>query len=181
MKQGISIKELIPVVKEAGRIGLEGQKYAASSYKNDGTVLTEYDIKINDYLLSSIKKRYPDANVITEEAESKFKPGKSFTFAVDPIDGTDAFSQGMPGWAVSVGVLDENIEPAGGIIYAPKWGYPTGEGTFVFSNPGGEVYINNKLYEPILEDEENTDLFQIILNPYQKSFGIKISPKPNFY
>lgn len=89
-------------------------------YKSDQSVITEADHRIEDFLVEHISARYPDANIITEEAEHPFDPGKPQTFAIDPIDGTDVYSQGMPGWCISVGLLDEDLVPIAGIICAPR-------------------------------------------------------------
>ena len=51
----------------------------------------------------------------------RLSPGaKPYTFCLDPIDGTDAFSQSMAGWCTSLALLDETLTPVAGIIYAPK-------------------------------------------------------------
>ena len=74
------------------------------SYKQDGSVLTEIDRRVEDYLFGEISRLYPDANVVTEETARSFDPDRPYTFAVDPIDGTDVFSQGScsrPGWICS--------------------------------------------------------------------------------
>jgi myo-inositol-1(or 4)-monophosphatase len=93
---------------------------AERQYKKDGSVVTETDRRIDTYLFEQIVAHYPQANILTEETTRSFDPGKPYTFAVDPIDGTDVFSQGMAGWCVSVGLFDETLTPIAGIVYAPK-------------------------------------------------------------
>jgi len=160
----LSLKSLIPAVKEAGIIGMEGQRGVASTYKNDGSILTEYDIRINTFLYEEISRLFPDANIITEEAEGLFDPDKPYTFAVDPIDGTDAYSQGMPGWAISIGLLDRSLTPVGGLIYAPAWNSPSENGTFIFSDRVGDVYINERPVDTRAESEEGVSLHQIMVS-----------------
>jgi myo-inositol-1(or 4)-monophosphatase len=119
-----SLTPLIEPVKQAGEIALEEQRRVAivkRSYKQDGSILTQVDQKVEEYLVGQISKLYPAANIIGEEASRSFDPAKRYTFAVDPIDGTDVYSLGMPGWCVSVGLLDEHLSPVAGIIYAPRW------------------------------------------------------------
>lgn len=173
----VSLENLLPTVKEAGKIGLEGQKDVTFTYKEDGSVLTKYDTRINTFLYESIRNFFPDSNIITEEAEVEFDPEKPYTFAVDPIDGTDAFSQGMPGWAVSVGLLDHSLKPVAGIIYAPRWGFPTGEGTLIFSEVDGAVYINGKKLDCIPEAEDVPELHQIMVSSRNhKDWNLKEFP-----
>jgi myo-inositol-1(or 4)-monophosphatase len=119
-----SIAGLVESVQHAGAIALEEQRRVAiveRSYKQDGSILTEVDQKVEDYLVGELSHLYPGANIIGEEARRSYDASSPYTFAVDPIDGTDVYSLGMPGWCVSVGLLDEQLQPVAGIIYAPKW------------------------------------------------------------
>jgi hypothetical protein len=50
-----------------------------------------------------------------------YDPSQPYTFVIDPIDGTLAFTCGTPGWAICVGVLDSALRPVAGIISAPSW------------------------------------------------------------
>jgi fructose-1,6-bisphosphatase/inositol monophosphatase family enzyme len=104
-------------------MGAEAQqkmRFSDRSYKDDGSVVTETDKQIDEYLFEQIAALYPQANILTEETVRDFDPERPYTFAVDPIDGTDVFSQGMAGWCVSVGLFDEELSPIAGIVYAPK-------------------------------------------------------------
>ncbi len=102
----------------------EQEKVASAQreYKADGSVVTDADRRVEAYLLDEVRRAYPDANILTEETETPFDPHRPYTFAIDPIDGTDAYSQGMPGWSVSVGLLNDALRPVAGVIYAPAWG-----------------------------------------------------------
>jgi myo-inositol-1(or 4)-monophosphatase len=118
-----SIKEIIDDVKAAGAMALKAQRrmqFSDRAYKSDGSVVTEADKEVEEYLCGCITARYPEANLITEEGKHNVDPDGAYTFAIDPIDGTDVFSQGMPGWCVSVGLLDDRLAPAAGIIFAPR-------------------------------------------------------------
>ena len=118
-----SIADILNAVKTAGEIALEGQRkldYSQRSYKSDGSVLTETDKKVERYLVQHIGSAYSQANVLAEETVRNFSRKKTFTFAIDPIDGTDVFSQGMSGWCISVGLLDANLIPIAGVVFAPK-------------------------------------------------------------
>ena len=119
-----SIENLIDTVKKAGALACQGQDrmtFANRFVKADGSIVTEYDRKVEDYLFTAISKLYPGVNILTEETARDFDEERPYTFAVDPIDGTDVFSQGMPNWCLSVGLLDREKIPVAGIIYAPRW------------------------------------------------------------
>lgn len=117
------IQALTPFVEEAGRLAWEKQRTLSPSdrtYKDDQSVVTEADEMVERFLVERIGRLVPSANLLTEEAEHDYDPQKPLSFAIDPIDGTDVYSQGMPGWCVSVGLLDKALVPIGGVIYAPR-------------------------------------------------------------
>lgn len=118
-----SIEDVLGFVKAAGDIALAEQRklgYGDRRYKDDGSVVTRVDKLVEDYLFERIAGAYPVANVLTEETARAFDLQKPCTFAVDPIDGTDVFSQGMVGWCVSVGLLDAGLTPIAGVVFAPR-------------------------------------------------------------
>jgi myo-inositol-1(or 4)-monophosphatase len=118
-----SIAELVDCVREAGMLALGLQHFPfplARNYKSDGSIHTEADDVVENYLLNAITRCYPNVNTISEETTQYFDPVKSYTFVVDPIDGTDIFTQGLSGWCVSVGLLNNKLRPIAGIVYAPK-------------------------------------------------------------
>jgi myo-inositol-1(or 4)-monophosphatase len=90
--------------------------------KADGSIITQTDQRVETYLTGQIRQRFPDANVLGEESVRSYDPHKLCTFCIDPIDGTDVYSQGMAGWCVSVGLLDEALTPVAGAILAPRLG-----------------------------------------------------------
>lgn len=118
-----TIIDILDHVKAAGQMGAEAQQkmhFSERSYKGDGSVVTETDKLLDEYLFEQIAALYPQANILTEETVRAFDPARPYTFAVDPIDGTDVFSQGMAGWCVSTGLFDRALSPIAGIVYAPK-------------------------------------------------------------
>jgi len=130
--------EIVEAVREAGKRAWELQAEVAREYKHDGSVLTQADLEINEYLSEAIRKSFPGANLIAEEQKTAFHSGRDWSFTVDPIDGTDSYSQGMPGWCVAVGIHDDELRPVGGIISAPRWGTDPEDGLFVYHLPSGE-------------------------------------------
>ena len=118
-----SIANLAPYVESAGQMALADQRqqnYFARDYKSDGSAVTKTDRRVEDYLFEHVSKLYPTVNILTEETARSFDPAKPYTFAIDPIDGTDVFSQGMHGWCVSIGLLDERLKPIAGLLFSPR-------------------------------------------------------------
>ncbi|MCL2792699.1 MAG: hypothetical protein FWD87_06380 [Spirochaetaceae bacterium] len=141
-----TIKPLVKYVKKAAERAVKEQYKVKRNFKSDGSVITYIDKELNEYLSKAIFSLYPESNLITEESKScdpneDQDQNKEYCFVVDPIDGTDAFSQFMPGWCVAVGLLKKG-EPIAGIIYAPLWGGK--KGTFIYSDINGPVFINGE-------------------------------------
>lgn len=129
---------VLEAVQEAGQRAWKLQGEVVREYKHDGSILTKADLEINKTLTESIRSSFPEANIIAEEQETPFSAGEEWTFTIDPIDGTDSYSQGMPGWCVAVGIHDRELQPVGGIVSAPRWGTDPEQGLFIYRLPGGE-------------------------------------------
>jgi fructose-1,6-bisphosphatase/inositol monophosphatase family enzyme len=118
-----SISQVLPHVHAAGQSALEMQRSGTlrRSYKNDGSVVTKADREVEDFLIEKLASLYPQANILAEETTRVFDPARPYTFALDPVDGTDVFSQGWPGWSLSLALLDRDLVPIAGVIFAPRW------------------------------------------------------------
>jgi len=103
---------------EAGRMSLDGfWKEQKISWKKGGSPVSKTDIKVNKYLVSEIKNSFPNHNIISEELP-EVKKESSFTWFIDPIDGTINFVQGIPYFGISVG-LAKGSEMIMGAVYDP--------------------------------------------------------------
>jgi fructose-1,6-bisphosphatase/inositol monophosphatase family enzyme len=118
-----SIADLVDCVQVAGALALGGQRDLGAlerGLKSDGSIITEFDGRVEERLVADISRRYPAANILTEETARSYDEGKPYTFCLDPIDGTDVYSQGMAGWCVSLGLLDRDLRPIAGVVFAPR-------------------------------------------------------------
>lgn len=125
MTQIASIADLTPIVETAGQMALGAQNDLQTldrSLKSDGSIITQTDQRVEAYLTEQITQRYPDANVLGEESVWSYDREQPYTFCIDPVDGTDVYSQGMAGWCISLGLLDRALAPVAGIIFAPRLG-----------------------------------------------------------
>ncbi len=123
-------------LRTAGETAAARQSEVLRNTKEDGSILTEIDVELDRTLGDAIREEFPDANIIAEEHAAQFMAEREWTFTIDPIDGTDSYSQGMAGWCVAVGILDRELNPAGGIVYAPHWGHVPNGGLFISALPG---------------------------------------------
>ena len=152
-------------VRQCGEAARSNQALIHRSLKQDGSILTETDLAVSEAIIGRLRALYPDCNIISEEIELQdFCDGRRYTFVLDPIDGTDAYSQGLPAWCVALGILDKNRKPCGAVIYAPRFGMGT-QDLFLCSMPGDErVFLNGRL----LESPEHYDV------PRQLAMGSNI-------
>jgi len=81
--------------------------------------LTEMDEKMDREIYAAVHARYPEDGWISEESPHEASSGRSWI--IDPIDGTREFVDGIPEWAVSVGLYDRG-RPLYGWLYNPPTG-----------------------------------------------------------
>jgi fructose-1,6-bisphosphatase/inositol monophosphatase family enzyme len=118
-----SIRDVRDHAVQAGQIAVHAQQelsYEERQLKGDDSVLTAADPRVERYLYEQIRLAYPQANILGEENTWSLDRTRPYTFVIDPIDGTDVYSQGMHGWCVSVGLLDETLRPVAGVVVAPR-------------------------------------------------------------
>lgn len=102
---------------EAGQIALRYFKNVSVQYKADNTLVTQADVEIEGFLEAQIHQSYPNHALISEEGARK-QTGSPYTWVIDPLDGTTAFVQGLPGWGISIGLLYGG-QPIFGLFYMP--------------------------------------------------------------
>lgn len=106
-----------------GRLALERFHHAQVSVKRDGSLVTDADLTIQDALGREIARMFPGDGLVSEEGPiGGSRSAARYAWILDPIDGTNNFARGMPGFAVSVGVLRDGM-PFAGAVYDPvsRW------------------------------------------------------------
>lgn len=147
--QGLDIKKLDILenaIRDAGAYAKQMQSKVHRSYKADGSVLTEVDLEISHRILSLLQNLFPDCGIISEEETTERKEDAEYTFVLDPIDGTDVYSQGLPTFAIGLGILDKERRPVGAMISAPRFGIGKDE-LFIRLDPGSELYVDGELFK----------------------------------
>ncbi len=157
-----TISALMPYVLQAGQIAIQGQKQIMRSFKEDLSVLTEIDQQLDAFLASAILREFPEANLVSEEAKRPWDPAKPYTFTLDPIDGTDSFSQSMPGWCIAIGLLNAMLQPIAGIVYAPQWG----PGVLIIADIEKPVTCNSNPLGVLSPEAEITKKSQIMVSSH---------------
>jgi myo-inositol-1(or 4)-monophosphatase len=108
------------LARAGGRIALEHWTRAQVSWKADDSMVTDADLAVQIHLDQEIIAAFPDDGALGEEngASAPRRLESTYVWIVDPIDGTNNFGRGMPGFSVSVGVLRYG-RPFCGAVYDP--------------------------------------------------------------
>lgn len=108
--------------------------------KDGGDPLTAADTAVDDAIRAVLPR--PGEGWLSEETVDDLSRLDTVrTWIVDPIDGTREFIQGIPEWCVSIGLVEEGVPVAGGIL-APATGR-----RFIGSDATG-VKLNGRPIEP---------------------------------
>ncbi len=109
---------VIDLVKKTGifieNAGKDKQNISVES-KGKHNYVTQIDKQAEEKLVEGLLLILPEAGFIAEEGTSE-KKGERYNWIIDPIDGTTNFIHGLPPFAVSVALMD-NQEIVIGVIY----------------------------------------------------------------
>lgn len=85
--------------------------------KEERNFVTRADLESEEFIINSIKKEFPDHNILAEESGS-LTSLSGFIWIVDPLDGTTNFSRNLPFFTISI-ALAKNDRVILGIVYQP--------------------------------------------------------------
>ena len=111
------------IAERAGARALLGFRQvdeAALGKKGAIDLVTEHDLAVEQLIVAALRDAFPDHRVVGEETAAHGAPS-SFTWHVDPIDGTTNFAHGHPFFCSSLGLYRGN-EPLVGVLCAPALG-----------------------------------------------------------
>jgi len=103
-------------VRGAGRVCREHYDAADAKVweKSKNNPVTTADLAVNDHLASILRTARPSYGWLSEETQDdSSRHACQRTFVVDPIDGTRAFIDRRPGFAVSVAIIEAGRTVAG--------------------------------------------------------------------
>ncbi len=95
------------IIKEGGKLAKEYFEAGVShrTKTNLSDLVTDADVAVSNFLVSSIHERYPDHHIHTEESKEDINPGAEYEWVIDPIDGTRNFAAGISMWCVMMAVM----------------------------------------------------------------------------
>ncbi len=112
---------------------------AQSTLKSDGTKVTAVDLAISTQVEREILAQFPGDEFFSEETAGPevVQLKARFAWVIDPIDGTNNYTAGIPYCAISLALLEQG-EPVYGVIY------DLGRRVLVHGGPGLGVWDGDK-------------------------------------
>lgn len=96
------------MVLTAGRKAMAMRATVAIERKPDASFVTSADLAVQEYLIREIGKRCPNDGFVAEEQDvGRTHQQARRLWVLDPIDGTSSYAAGLPGWGVSVGLVED--------------------------------------------------------------------------
>lgn len=105
------LNKIQDIVREAGKIVLSAHDIQNVTHTKSSAadLVTEYDVKVENYLKERLLKLVPDSHFFGEEEKENADPEKGWVFIVDPIDGTANFVHDLAQSAISVALAKDGI------------------------------------------------------------------------
>ena len=116
MSDILQIVEII--IRKAGAVLMEGYGNVRHvQQKGVIDLVTEFDKRSEEVIISSIQQEFPDHAILSEES-GRNQTISEYQWVIDPLDGTTNFAHGIPIFSVSIGLLKNN-SPVVGVVYDP--------------------------------------------------------------
>lgn len=108
----------LAIAREAGGVMLSKFQIGVETReKSDKSPVTEADETINRMILSTLRKEFPNYDIMSEEGSDLSKRSKS-KWVCDPLDGTGAFAHGIPTSVFSLALVEDG-KPILGVVHDP--------------------------------------------------------------
>lgn len=150
---------------EAGKLQLEKFRSRHLNMETKTTlhdVVTEVDKACEKLLIDKISATYPSHSILGEETGAH-QQSSEWQWVIDPLDGTNNYSQGLPIFCVSIGVQRAG-ETQVGVVYVPYL-----DELFVAQRGGGASWNGKAIHV-----SRKTDLDQCVVGtgfPYDKGIN----------
>lgn len=128
------------IARSAGKFMAEERKrFDVSMIETKGLhdLVSYVDKESEKRIIRQLSELLPESGFIAEEGTSD-KHGERYNWVIDPLDGTTNFIQGVPVYAVSIGLLDGD-ELVLGVVYE------VGRDECFYAWKNGGAYLNGEL------------------------------------
>lgn len=156
-------KFVVELSRRVGKIIKENFTFGMKKkWKIDNSPLTVTDIAINKLVINTIKKKFPDHNILAEEG-SNYSGKNLYVWVCDPLDGTIPFSHGVPICVFSL-ALTYKGQSILGVVYDPFMD------RMFFAEKGKGSFLNRKKIVVSANAEIKNSLFGIASGKAQYDF-----------
>jgi len=124
------------------------------SKKGPKDFVTNSDIRAEKIIIEELKKARPNYSVISEESGSERNKDDSYTWIIDPIDGTVNFLHGIPHFAISIALQFEK-EIISGLIFDPI------KNELFYAEKNNGAFFNNQRIRVSKKNNINDCLFAL--------------------
>ena len=148
--------QLVAVATQAAlRAGeIQKQRYGQPiEIRHKGVIdlVTEVDRACEDVILETLRSRFPDHDIVTEETQLE-RRGSRYVWFVDPLDGTTNYAHGYPCFCASVAATCDG-EVVAGAVYEPL------RGELFTAERGAGAHLNGRR----LRVSQSSELLQSLL------------------
>ncbi|MFC1629817.1 inositol monophosphatase family protein [Patescibacteria group bacterium] len=117
----ISREVVVEMTREAGDFLYDSfGEMRTVEEKSPKNYVTDADRKSEKIIISTIKKKFPDHEILAEES-GRIGEKSDFLWVIDPLDGTHNYIVNIPIWGVSIALCFKK-RPVIGAIYLPCTG-----------------------------------------------------------
>lgn len=146
--------EVNEIAKKAGRYILGESGFTSGlkiEEKNLNSLVSKVDKQAEKMIVDELLQLLPNSGLLTEE-DTENITGREYTWIIDPLDGTTNFLFGIPSYAVSI-ALQQNDEIVLGVVYEIR------QDECFYAWQGGGSFMNGSAIKVSL----NTDLSKTLI------------------
>lgn len=140
-----NLEQIVNLFRKAGDIALEQRRLISRNYKEDRSLVTEADRRVEKFLRENLASPVDKALFLGEESCDEFSTETlqntdNVIWIVDPIDATANYAYGKTAWGISIGFARDGVICEGG-VYIPQ------EHTLMVSKHGKTFLADTTLAE----------------------------------
>ncbi len=150
------------LAREGGEIAMRHYGNADPMLKFDMSLVTEADLEVQAHIQSRIAELYPTHKFLGEEGQRPRLDAMGHLWVVDPVDGTAAFSSGLPIWGIALSHFYEG-ELKFGVFYMPA----TDE---MYTGMGKKAFHNGKRIGSRVDDQVDNESVLLTYSRFHHDF-----------
>ncbi len=128
-------------------------------YKGLNDLVSYVDKTAEERLVRNLEKLIPDAGFMTEE-KTVNRTGKTYKWIIDPLDGTTNFIHGIPTYAISVALYEDDAAVLGVV-------YEINRAEMFYAYKGGPAFLNKKQIQVSVNPDFKSSLLSTGFPYYQ--------------